>query len=248
MEKKKNKILTVEPFTPLGFVKIQERHGKETAPKFKPKKNDPRVVAIVEEKGIDKKKTKKRDVIRRLVLESDQLQPKRLSDWDRSIDKMESNPTKARKIKKKRKPKVVLKQDKIDAPSVQKAKTKQKEYIADLINQLRLNATKAELFFKGKLDELEIVHEFQYRVNTKKSFIVADFYIAPLNMVVELDGGYHNEPEQQIKDSEKDEVYRSKKLKVLRMTNEQVYYFDFNELKVSANKYEPTKYLKDFIN
>lgn len=113
--------------------------------------------------------------------------------------------------------------------------------------ELRKNATKAELLFKGNLDSYEIEYEFQKEVITKKSFIVADFYIPSLKLMVELDGGYHNNKEQLEKDRQKDIEYRKNGFKVLRMPNEHVPSFDFDQLKISIDQELPTEYLKRMI-
>ena len=51
---------------------------------------------------------------------------------------------------------------------------------------------------------------------------VADFYIAPCNVVVEVDGGYHQEPEQKGKDRRRDTYMRNKGIRIMRFRNDQV--------------------------
>ncbi len=51
---------------------------------------------------------------------------------------------------------------------------------------------------------------------------IADFYAHKLKLVIEIDGAVHLKPEQIIIDQEKDELYKSLGLKVLRFTNTEV--------------------------
>lgn len=67
---------------------------------------------------------------------------------------------------------------------------------------LEVNATYAErllkTFLAGKID-----FEFQKIIYTdnKKHFFIADFYFPSKNLIVELDGGYHETSEQKQKDA-----------------------------------------------
>ena len=66
---------------------------------------------------------------------------------------------------------------------------------------LEINATYAERvlysFLTGKID-----FEFQKIIYTdnKKHFFIADFYIPSKNLIIELDGEYHDDAKQQNKD------------------------------------------------
>ena len=65
---------------------------------------------------------------------------------------------------------------------------------------LEVNATYAErllkTFLTGKID-----FEFQKIIYTdNKHFFIADFYIPSKNLIIELDGEYHDEAKQQEKD------------------------------------------------
>ena len=65
---------------------------------------------------------------------------------------------------------------------------------------LEVNATYAEgllkKFLTGKID-----FEFQKIIYTdNKHFFIADFYIPSKNLIIELDGEYHNDAKQQDKD------------------------------------------------
>lgn len=160
--------------------------------------------------------------------------PKKISEP--KPKKVVSKSTKVKKPKppRKRKPR---------KPS-QKTIEKRTEYSEKFKIELRANATKAELLFKSNLDLYEIEYEFQKEIITRKSFIVADFYIPALRLMVELDGGYHFNKEQKEKDRQKDIEYRSRGFKILRMQNERVSTFDFLELKESVVNKKPTSYLR----
>lgn len=51
---------------------------------------------------------------------------------------------------------------------------------------------------------------------------VADFYIAPCNAVVEVDGPYHGTLNQKAKDQRRDKFMREKGIKIYRFKNSQV--------------------------
>ena len=81
-------------------------------------------------------------------------------------------------------------------------KEKPKENTAEYYKHiLEVNATYAErllkTFLAGKID-----FEFQKIIYTdnKKHFFIADFYIPSKNLIVELDGEYHDNIKQQDKD------------------------------------------------
>lgn len=51
---------------------------------------------------------------------------------------------------------------------------------------------------------------------------IVDFYCPAAKLVIEIDGEYHNTPEQQEKDQQRDQRLTALGLKVLRFANEQV--------------------------
>ncbi|MCO6484117.1 MAG: DUF559 domain-containing protein [Flavobacteriales bacterium] len=51
---------------------------------------------------------------------------------------------------------------------------------------------------------------------------IADFYCAELRLIVEVDGGIHNTPEQQAHDAKRTEVLNGEGFQVVRFTNAQV--------------------------
>ena len=73
---------------------------------------------------------------------------------------------------------------------------------------------------KVKIDPQRIVY-IDYNCVINK-FYVADIYIPELNLIVEIDGGYHETEEQKEKDYNRDLDLKSVGYKVFRCTNEEV--------------------------
>ena len=84
---------------------------------------------------------------------------------------------------------------------------------------LRKNMTKEEKhLWYDFLKRLPITVNRQRKI---ERFIV-DFYISVYKLVIELDGSQHGDPENRIKDEERDAVLDAFGIKVLRYTNEDV--------------------------
>ena len=88
---------------------------------------------------------------------------------------------------------------------------------------LEVNATYAErllkTFLAGKID-----FEFQKIIYTdnKKHFFIADFYFPSKNLIVELDGEYHDNIKQQDKDNWRTQILKSLGYEVIRFKNKQI--------------------------
>ena len=87
---------------------------------------------------------------------------------------------------------------------------------------LEVNATYAErllkTFLTGKID-----FEFQKIIYTdNKHFFIADFYIPSKNLIIELDGEYHDDAKQQEKDIWRTKILKSLGYKVIRFKNKQI--------------------------
>ena len=54
-------------------------------------------------------------------------------------------------------------------------------------------------------------------------YFIADFYCHKARLIIEVDGGYHNTPEQYQYDSSRDAELENLGLKVIRFSNEQVF-------------------------
>jgi very-short-patch-repair endonuclease len=89
-------------------------------------------------------------------------------------------------------------------------------------NQNRRSKTPAEAYVCSLLDDMRARYQFEKGLLTKKRFYLVDFYFpSPVKLCLEIDGGYHNEPEQRRKDERRDNFIRNKrKMRVVRITNE----------------------------
>lgn len=107
--------------------------------------------------------------------------------------------------------------------SIKPYKEESKENIAEHYKHiLEVNATYAEKLLKsfltGKID-----FEFQKIIYTdNKHFFIADFYIPSKNLIIELDGEYHNDVKQQDKDIWRTKLLNSLGYKVIRFKNSQI--------------------------
>ena len=87
---------------------------------------------------------------------------------------------------------------------------------------LEVNATYAEkllkTFLTGKID-----FEFQKIIYTdNKHFFIADFYIPSKNLIIELDGEYHDDAKQKEKDIWRTKLLTSLGYRVIRFKNKQI--------------------------
>lgn len=87
---------------------------------------------------------------------------------------------------------------------------------------LEVNATYAErllkAFLAGKID-----FEFQKIIYTdNKHFFIADFYIPSKNLIIELDGEYHDDAKQREKDIWRTKILKSLGYRVIRFKNKQI--------------------------
>lgn len=86
---------------------------------------------------------------------------------------------------------------------------------------LRSNLTDAEQRLWSKLRRKQILGVQFYRQKPLANYIV-DFYCAAANLVIELDGSQHFEPDHQASDAKRDRKLESLGLRVLRFDNRQV--------------------------
>ena len=113
--------------------------------------------------------------------------------------------------------------------------------------ELKQKATKEEIIFRGRLFENDIKHTFQKGVIDGKNFMIADFYIPDIKLIVEIDGGYHETSKQKARDNFKDKHYKDRGFSVIRIKNEDVVDFNFLELKKSAESKKKTEYINQLI-
>jgi very-short-patch-repair endonuclease len=93
--------------------------------------------------------------------------------------------------------------------------------LKEFSRQLRNHSTLGEILLWKKLRAGSIMC---YSFNRQKPLgrYIVDFYCKPLNLVIEVDGGYHNEPMQVIKDTERQQILESMNLNFLRFSDQQV--------------------------
>lgn len=88
--------------------------------------------------------------------------------------------------------------------------------------RLRNNMTETERLLWDRIKRRKINgHKFrrQYSIG---GFII-DFYSPELKTAIEIDGGYHLEEDQRVYDKERQRIFESIGIKVLRFTNDEVF-------------------------
>lgn len=91
--------------------------------------------------------------------------------------------------------------------------------------ELLKNSTSAEKILYKELKPLLkgiSTLQKQKRFFTPKSFIIADFNLRAFKTIIEIDGEYHNNKEQIEIDKLKDEIYKYRGYKVIRLKNSDV--------------------------
>ena len=66
------------------------------------------------------------------------------------------------------------------------------------------------------------IRNYRFRRQHPIGGYIADFICLPIRLVIEVDGGYHNTPEQQTEDQWRTEFLESRGYRVLRIKNEEV--------------------------
>ena len=87
--------------------------------------------------------------------------------------------------------------------------------------QLRNNSTLGEILLWQKLRAGSMKGYTFNRQKPLDNYIV-DFYCKPLNLVIEVDGGYHYEAEQLVKDKERQKLLEEMGLYFLRFHDDEV--------------------------
>ena len=100
--------------------------------------------------------------------------------------------------------------------------------------ELAKNATKSELIFKEKLDNLKISYIFQKGFIKGDQYCIVDFYIpGKYKLCIELDGAYHTTEKQRIRDYYRDKyLTKDRKFNLLRLTNEEAESIKEEDLKL----------------
>jgi len=103
---------------------------------------------------------------------------------------------------------------------------------------LRENMTDTEIKLWEELKNKKLLgHKFR-RQHPISNYIV-DFYCHKLKLVIEVDGGYHNNLEQLELDKARTEILEFQDLKIIRFSNEEIFKNlsgVINEIKMIANQ------------
>jgi len=98
-------------------------------------------------------------------------------------------------------------------------------YGAKFRKKLNDRSTDHEKKFESILKMLRIPYEKNKALLVRKNFHrYPDFYIAAYKLIVEIDGGYHDNPEQQLKDKVREQELLKIRpdFKIIRITNEEL--------------------------
>jgi very-short-patch-repair endonuclease len=109
----------------------------------------------------------------------------------------------------------------------------------DNARQLRLNMTRAEKLLWNALKSSQL-HGFRFRAQHPISIFVADFYCHAARLVVELDGGIHDDADQRTYDENRTYLLTEFGLTVIRFPNE-VVYDRINEVLATIAGYLPDR-------
>ena len=94
------------------------------------------------------------------------------------------------------------------------------EQIRDLLIE---RATPEEIKFKKLLDDKKIEYVFQKIIRRPKGgFYIVDFYLPFKNLIIEIDGKYHQQTRQKFEDDIRTQNIKNMGFKIKRITNEEV--------------------------
>jgi len=100
-------------------------------------------------------------------------------------------------------------------------------YLFSKAKELRNNPTDAERLLWQEINKSKL--GVRFKMQHPLSRWIVDFYCHPLKLVIELDGGYHENKEQKEKDEGRSHEINKFGIKILRFTNEEI---EHNVLKV----------------
>lgn len=90
-----------------------------------------------------------------------------------------------------------------------------------LASQLKLSMTEAELTVWERLKNKQF-RGYKFRRQHPIHLFIVDFYCHELKLILEIDGEYHEKPEQRLADKERSELLEYQGLSIIRFTNEEV--------------------------
>ena len=96
-----------------------------------------------------------------------------------------------------------------------------KSHIFDKASELRKNMTQAEMILWSVLKKRQM-RGYQFRRQHPINQFIADFYCHKAKLVIEVDGGIHNDLDQNEYDIGRTNMLEKYDIKVLRFTNDRV--------------------------
>lgn len=96
------------------------------------------------------------------------------------------------------------------------------QLMKERVENLKINATEAELHFKSVLESNGIEYIFQNPCIVKGRVCIMDFFLPKHRICIEIDGGYHMSTEQLISDKARDHSMALCGILTIRFTNEEV--------------------------
>jgi RecG-like helicase/very-short-patch-repair endonuclease len=104
----------------------------------------------------------------------------------------------------------------------------------EIARQNRKNSTKAEEHFWNLIRDHNTGYEFT-RQKPIGNFIL-DFYCKTLKLCIEIDGEYHREEKEILRDTDRTQYLNALQIKVIRFTNEEVFLLDIEKIKLIIEK------------
>ena len=105
----------------------------------------------------------------------------------------------------------------------------------EFAKKMRNNQTEAESILWQHLSNNQR-YEFRFKRQHPVKYFIADFYCHIKKLIIEIDGGYHQIPEQYEYDRNRDYELDELGLKIIHFTNEQVLFDIENTLKTIDNE------------
>ena len=105
---------------------------------------------------------------------------------------------------------------------IQKKKIHNLKYLKKYRKELRGNLTNAEAYFWNQIKTRKL-HNLKFRRQHSIKNYIVDYYCAQYQLIIELDGDYHNDPEQHDKDLRRDEELENMGFTLLRYENRYVF-------------------------
>ena len=103
----------------------------------------------------------------------------------------------------------------------------------ELAKRLRDNQTDAEIFLWNNLGIIQI-KGIRFKRQHPVLYFIADFYCHKAKLIIEVDGGYHDIPEQYLYDKNRENELTELGLKVIRFSNNDV----LNKIESVLNRIE----------